>query len=118
MFKKLFNLTNQVVVTEVENVLTTYPDHPYQQAFAIPLLRQELVAFVLSQVRNLYTVVEEGEELQTDPELLDLSAKQQPDIDALIPQGITQILQKNGEWVSHHIPEPVDAGNSASHWFG
>ncbi|CDN14702.1 hypothetical protein RintRC_4245 [Richelia intracellularis] len=46
----------------MEDILETYPDHPYQQAFSIPDLRQELIAHVLTKVSSCYVVVE-GEEV-------------------------------------------------------
>lgn len=118
MFTETINLTNQLVVEEIENVLDTYSHHPYQQAFSIPDLRQKLIAYVLSQVHNLYTVIEDGEEVTVDSKILSSSLAQRLHIEALIRQGIIQILQENAAWVSHHIPKPVDAGNAPSQWFG
>lgn len=117
MFTEAINLTNQLVVEEIDNVLDTYSHHPYQQAFSSPDLRQNLIAYVLSQVHNLYTVVEDREEL-LDSKFHSSSLAQRLHIEALIRQGIIHIFQGNAEWVSHHIPKSVDAGNAPSHWFG
>lgn len=116
MFTETINLTNQLVVEEIEDVLDTYSHHPYQQAFSIPDLRQKLITYVLSQVHNLYTVNEDGELL--DSRLYSSSLAQRLHIEPLIRQGIIHILQENAAWVRHHIPKPVDAGNAPSQWFG
>lgn len=36
MTKELINRSLPVVVSEIEQVLERYPEHPYQQAFANP----------------------------------------------------------------------------------
>lgn len=51
------NLTQQSIVGEIESVLNTYPSHPYQQAFAIPDLRQELITFVLNRIPSFYSIM-------------------------------------------------------------
>ena len=56
MSATIVNLTVPIVTEEIENVLCRYPHHPYQQAFAIPDLRQKLLVYVLSRVPNQYTV--------------------------------------------------------------
>lgn len=42
MSRQIINLTSDMVAMEIENVLDTYPHHPYQQAFAIPRLHTQL----------------------------------------------------------------------------
>jgi len=118
MTTKIFNITNQIVVREIEDVLDTYPHHPYQKAFAIPNLRQKLIAYILSQVRNIYIAIEEGEELRIGPNFLSRSLEQRPHIESVIRQGIVHILQEDAEWVSRHIPERVEPGTAPSYWFG
>lgn len=116
MFTETINLNNQLVVEEIEHVLDTYSYHPYQQAFSIHDLRQKLIAYVLSQAHNLYTAIEDRELL--DPKPHNSFLGQRLHIEALIHQGIIQVLQENAAWVNHHIPKPVDAGNAPSQWFG
>jgi len=52
-------LTPQSVVGEIESVLDTYPYNPYQQAFAIADLRQELISFVLGRIPCLYSATDD-----------------------------------------------------------
>ena len=112
--KTVVNLTQQSVLGEIESVLDTYPYHPYQQAFAIPDLRQRLIAYVLSRIANYYTVLEEGE--STYP--IDCSSDQKLQIKNLITQGIQDLLQQHWEWSSHHISSTLESSLASSHWFG
>jgi hypothetical protein len=59
MPKTIVNLTMPVIVEEIENILDSYQHHPYQEAFRIPDLYQELMAYVLSRVRSRYVVADE-----------------------------------------------------------
>lgn len=116
MSKKIVNLTSTVVAEEIETVLDTYPHHPYQQAFAIPDVRQKLTVYVLSRVRNLYAVIEEAQETSRSPKSLCSSLEQRSSIKPLVRHGIQHILQEDSDWISHHIP--TDASPAPSRWFG
>lgn len=115
MAKTIVNLTLPVVVEQIETVLEAYPDRPYQQAFAIPDLRQELIAYVLSRVSNYYTVVEE-QLTQVQPAICSLEQKLQ--IETLVTRGIQDILQQHWEWSIHRLPSVLESGLAPSHWFG
>ncbi|MBH8573266.1 hypothetical protein I8752_09595 [Nostocaceae cyanobacterium CENA369] len=124
--KTVVNLTQQTVLGEIESVLDTYPYHPYQQAFAIPDLRQELIAFVLSRIPCLYSVVSDGQvavqnldkECLLNYKLPRSPLEQQLHVQNLIHQGIYAIFQEKSDWISHHLSERVQPGNEPSHWFG
>lgn len=118
MPKTIANLTLPLVIEEVESALDTYPYHPYQQAFAIPDLRQELFAYILSRTHNFYEAVEEGTELKGEPMFLCGASEHRLHVKALVPKGIQYILQENADWVSHYIPDELDSGTASSHWFG
>ncbi|WP_017651417.1 hypothetical protein [Fortiea contorta] len=124
--KTVVKLTQQSVIGEIESVLDTYPYHPYQQAFAIPDLRQELISFVLSRIPCLYYTMTEVQISQTEiePDFL-LNSKlprspleQQLHVQNLIHQGIYSIFQAKSDWISHHLCEAVQPGSEPSHWFG
>lgn len=51
--KTAVKLTSQSVAGEIEKVLDTYAYNPYQQAFAIPDLRQELLDYVVSCIPSI-----------------------------------------------------------------
>lgn len=117
MSKTIANLTLPVVVQEIEKVLGTYTDHPYQKAFSIPELRQKLIVYVLSRTSNNYAVIEEGESV-IDQKFVNCCLEQHSEIECLIHQGIHHILEQNSDTVSHQIPEEVDSKYLPSHWFG
>jgi hypothetical protein len=115
MTKTIVNLTLPVVVDQIETALEDYPHHPYQQAFAIPDLRQRLIAYVLSRISNNYTVLEEGE---NSTHAINCSSDRILQIKNLVTQGIQDILQQHWEWSTHHIPSELESGLAPSHWFG
>lgn len=114
MMKTVVNLTEQLIVSEIEAVLDSYPHHPYQQAFAIPDLRQELVTYVLNRLPSggMYAV-KEREWSSHQP-----CTARRLEIEKLLHQGIQEILEQRSDWISHHIPNVVEAGREPSHWFG
>ncbi len=113
MSKTIANLTLPVVVQEIEKVLGTYTDHPYQKAFSIPELRQKLIVYVLSWTSNNYAVIEEDESVINQN--VNCCLEQHSEIECLIHQGIHHILEQNSDTVSHQIPEEVDSGYLPSH---
>ncbi|MEN9214780.1 MAG: late competence development ComFB family protein [Gloeomargarita sp. DG02_3_bins_56] len=114
MVKTMVNLNEQLIISEVEAVLDSYPHHPYQQAFAIPDLRQELVAYVLNHLpgAGMYVAPGRGWDGQRS------CTARRLEIEKLLHQGIQDILERRGDWISHHIPGAVEAGREPSHWFG
>ncbi|PPS39961.1 late competence development ComFB family protein [Chroococcidiopsis sp. TS-821] len=117
MLKTVVNLTQQAVITEIENVLDTYPCHPYQKAFAIPDLRQELIAYVLNRIPCVYSALDkEQKSIILNYQLP--SSLQQIQLENLIHQGIYSILQEKADWVNRHLPEATQCGLEPSHWFG
>ncbi|NJM71762.1 MAG: hypothetical protein HC862_17050 [Scytonema sp. RU_4_4] len=118
MTKTIVNLTLQALVGEIEKVLETYPHHPYQQAFAIPDLRQELIAYILRRTSSCYVVVDEGKQPFISFNSLPYSEKERLCTQVLIHEGIEQIIQKDAQQISHQIPAELDPGSAPSHWFG
>jgi hypothetical protein len=124
--KTVVNLTQQSVLGEIESVLDTYPHNPYQQAFAIPDLRQELIAFVLSRIPCLDSTMSEAQfplqNLETESfsyqKLPRSPLEQQLHVQNLIHQGIYSIIQEKSDWISNHLYETVEAACEPCHWFG
>ncbi|HIK06455.1 MAG TPA: hypothetical protein IGS40_17350 [Trichormus sp. M33_DOE_039] len=119
-------LTQQSVLGEIENVLDTYSYHPYQQAFAIPDLRQELIDFVLNRIPCFYSEIsDEKLELESSEKNSKFNQKlprrpleQKLHLQNLIHQGIYAIFQQKSDWISHHLCESVESACEPSHWFG
>ena len=125
MPSKIVNLTFQLVTREVEDILVDYPEYPYQAAFAIPYLRQKLIAHILNHIRNRYTVIEDTEELTKDVYLLAHLLADRECIETLIRRSIIKILQENADWINRQIPQKdksisqeENLVNQPSHWFG
>lgn len=117
MPKTIVNLTLQAVVTEIETVLDSYPYQPYQQAFAIPDLRQELIAYVLSRIPCTFSAIEE-KAMSHGSRFHHHCLEQQLHLESLIHQGICSLLQEKSDWVSNHLPAQAQCGLEPSHWFG
>jgi hypothetical protein len=119
MSKTIVNLTISVVNAEAEEVLESYPHHPYQQAFSAPDLRHRLISYVLSRTPGMYVVVEESQEQKINSQSYNCcSDTQRSQIEALIHQGIQQILLDDPNWVANHIPQEANPGFTPSTWFG
>jgi hypothetical protein len=92
MSKTIVNLTMPVIVEEIENILDSYQHHPYQEAFRIPDLYQELMAYVLSRVRSRYAVVDEHDRsvIASQSRLVPLEEKLR--IESVIYDGIQHVF--------------------------
>lgn len=118
MVKTLVNLTQQALVAEIETVLDNYPYHPYQQAFANPDLRQELIAYVLSHIPCTYTISEENPSVLLTYQFRNCRLEPNIQLENFIHQGICSVLQEKTDWVNSHVPQPFHCGVEPSHWFG
>ncbi|BDI18519.1 hypothetical protein ANSO36C_43210 [Nostoc cf. commune SO-36] len=124
--KTVVNLTQQSLVEEIESVLGTYPFNPYQQAFAIPDLRQELIAFVLNRIPSFSSVISDRQIPLAEAEQGNLAyyklprkpLEQQLHLQNLIHQGICLIVQEKSDWIGNHLCETVQPACEPSHWFG
>jgi len=117
MAKTIVNATLPIILAEIETVLETYPDHPYQQAFAIPDLRQALIADVLTRVASCYVTVEQSqaEAAVIRPSASDLELSH---LQTLIHAAIQRVLEQQADQVQHQIPDVANSGRTASDWFG
>jgi hypothetical protein len=124
--KTVVKLTQQSVICEIESVLDTYPYQPYQQAFAIPDLRQELISFVINRLPSVNSQFDDQEILLNKDEKEDFfhhklsrnPLEQKLYLQNLIHQGIFAIIQQKSEWISNHLCETVQPGCQPSSWFG
>jgi hypothetical protein len=105
MPKAIVNLTMFVVDAEIEYIVETYYHPPYQYIFADSDLRQELIAYVLTRIRNVHITVEKGKELWINAETMPCLTEIKLQIEDLIHQGIYHILQKYESLMSHCIVE-------------
>jgi len=117
MTYELINLTLPFVTKQVQNILADYPEHPYQVAFSTHELRQKLIAHVLSQIPNCYTV-EGVKEPPKDLMLYPSSLEQRLYMETLIRGSILHLLRENAGSVSRHLPQVETSDYEPSHWFG
>lgn len=103
MLPKIVNLTLQLVVYEIENVLHDYLNHPYQVIFSNQELRQKLILHILAQTPNYYAIIENSEELPKDPRVLYRSFEERVAMEILIRESITCIYQENGNLIDYHV---------------
>ena len=112
LMNTLINQTQSIIEREINEILETYPHHPYQQIFAHPDRRQELVAYVLNRVPSLYTSVD-----ITSPEFTLASPTAiLVDVETTIHRGVSQLLR--GQSFEQEIPSIKDSSRMASNWFG
>lgn len=104
MPKIIVNLTMLLVITEVEHILGTSPPYPEQEVLSNPDLRQELIAYVLSRVRNVYVTVEKDEELKVNPERF-LLTEIKLHIESCIREGIYYVLHKYSSLICSYMLE-------------
>ncbi|MBD2435849.1 hypothetical protein [Nostoc sp. FACHB-110] len=121
MTRTLVNITIPVVIKKLENILETYPHHPYHEALANPDVRQTLIAYILSRIPNQYITLDE----EAKPDLLcsdslcrSLESTSRIDIESIIHKGIEKVVSEQVENIHRYIPEVVDPATVASHWFG
>lgn len=117
MSPELINSTLPVVITEIENALEDYPEYPYQIAFALPELRQRLLAHVLTHTPNHYTVA--GEKLTPKAPKFAYPSSMQERVrrENLIHGSILHILRENAEWVGCQITQMESLDCTIHNWF-
>lgn len=94
---ELINLTLPKVIREIENVLSDYPEHPYQSAFAIHELRQQLIAHILSQIPNHYAVQGIEKPRQKPLSLHSSPIKERLYMETVVHGSILHILRENAD---------------------
>ncbi|MGB5961686.1 MAG: hypothetical protein WBG73_13550 [Coleofasciculaceae cyanobacterium] len=105
MSHQIVNLTLPLVLKEVENVLEDYPEYPYQVAFSVEEFRQKLIAHVLSNVPNRYTVVDDLQEPPKETKFLYRPIAERLRMENIIRGGILHILRENSETVGFMIAQ-------------
>ncbi|PSB24120.1 hypothetical protein [Stenomitos frigidus] len=102
MLQGLLNLTLAGVNQTIEDVLDEYPVHPYQSAFAMPELRQKLIAHIFSQVppRHVEGVQASSSAIQGN-HYTRLQARLR--MEMLVRGSILHILRENAVWLSRHF---------------
>jgi hypothetical protein len=103
MLPRIINLTLLLVIKEIEDILEDYPEDPYQVAFSIPELRQKLILHVLNQLPSYYAILEEDQELPSNPKSLYSSLEEKVCMEILIRESIVELFRENADSISCHI---------------
>ena len=94
MPQKIINLTCLLVIKEVKDILATYPETPYQEAFAQAELYNQLINQVLSRIPDQsYTILYESEKLPKNPRRFYASMEERMMVEELIHQTIIALLE-------------------------
>lgn len=102
MSKQLIYLTLPAIAEVIADVLATDPYHFYQNFFVIPELQQKLIADVLRQIRDRYTVLIDDTQPLFNYSTTSLSSQQRLDMKEIVQQSIYHLLQKNRcNWEQH-----------------
>lgn len=105
MSHQIINLTLPFVLQEIESILEDYPKYPYQVTFGIEKFRQKLIAYVLSNMPNRFTVIDDSEELFKDNKFLSHPIKERLHIENLIHKGIFHVFRENADSLSFMMPQ-------------
>ena len=94
MSQRIIYLTLPAIAEIIEDVVATEPYDLYQNFFVIPELQQKLIASILRQIRDRYTV------LIDDPQpsfngSTSMSSQQWLDMKDIVQQSIYHLLQEN-----------------------
>jgi hypothetical protein len=109
---ELVNLTLPRVVQSIDEILEDYPEHPYQSAFLIPQLRQDLIAHVLSNVPNRYAISSRYPPgvAREQPSFGKLKSSHSSPVaerlhlETVVRGSILHLLRENADWLSHRLP--------------
>lgn len=118
MSEQLGHKLEPVVSEAIDELLESYPDHPYKKIFAQPNLRRTLLANVMSQLPVDSMEMEASPERASEPLALSLSQQQQIVLKTLIRQEIAYLIQQKSECISRSTAEEVESCFAPSHWFG
>jgi hypothetical protein len=125
MTRTIVNLTLPLITNVIEEVLQTYPHHPYQKAFANYDTKESLIAYVMTRVSSCYVSVEEQEKQQImNSNPLQHCQGELTDIEPVIHQGIGKIMSEYFKPLSEEVAEVTEVKEeisdslSPSHWFG
>lgn len=111
MSHTIVNLTLPVVLREIDNVLEDYSEYPYQVIFSVEEFRQKLIAHVLSNIPNRYTVIEDLQAPQKDANFLYSPITERLRMENLIRGGILHILRENADTVGFMIAQKHNSLN-------
>jgi hypothetical protein len=103
MSQALINQTLTGINQTIEDVLDEYPAHPYQAAFSIPELRQQLITHILNQAPDRQVAAEAptGAHLSQARDCSRIQARLR--MEMFVRGSILHILRENADWLNRHL---------------
>ena len=92
-------LTLPVVTREIDQVLQEDPEHPYHLAFAMPELRQKLIAHIINNIPNHYAIKETQ---QPFPNSHPYRLQERIWLEMVVRASILHVLRENFDWLRRH----------------
>jgi hypothetical protein len=118
MTKTLVNLAVPVIIQIIEEILENHPCR-YRNAFSIPDLRQELIAYILNHLPGDYIVFESLETKEVTENSYRYYSKEHRNLIKIYAlTGIQTIFQSKRSEISVQIPLEGSKAYHLSHWFG
>ncbi|HEY9794108.1 MAG TPA: hypothetical protein V6D30_00590, partial [Leptolyngbyaceae cyanobacterium] len=71
--------------------------------FSIPELRQKLILHVVNQLPSYYAILEEDQELPSNPKSLYSSLEEKVCMEILIRESIVELFRENADSISCHM---------------
>jgi hypothetical protein len=118
MAQTIVNLTLPIVTEKIDQLLSTYPQRPYQDLFNSPELRQKLAAYVLSRLPVIYVTMESRQACNLNPSAGCYSHEQHEHIEQLIHQGIDTLMAHRRTLRRGQNPSLTPTTATPSTWFG
>lgn len=94
MSKEIKNITLPIVLEEIDLFSESHAYYSYHNLLADSDFRQELIVYILNQIPNFFTIVEEGQ-VANYSENFNKSLEQRMTIEALIHNKIQQTILEN-----------------------
>lgn len=98
----LINQTQSIIDRKINEVLETYPHHPYQQIFAHRDHREKLVTYVLNRIPSIYTSID----ITSSEFTLASPSAILEDAETTIHRGISQFLRS--QFLQLQVPRVSD----------
>jgi len=118
MAQTIVNLTLPIVTEKIDQLLSTYPQQPYQDLFNSPELRQKLTAYVLSRLPVIYVTMESHQACNLNTSVECYSHEQHGQIEQLIHQGIDTLMALRRTLRRGQTPSLTPTMATPSTWFG
>lgn len=107
-----------MAIRGIDQILSTYPQNPYQIAFQDPDSRSKLLLYVLRRLNNSYVAINAYQQPLLHNQIFQLSLGQHQQIQDLIHEGIRYMLPMSAIQQVYHPPDPHRLNNDPAQYIG